>query len=436
MSVTTRWREPVTAALGDPPAMMTREELAACRRWARARSGESDARIVELGCFLGASTLELVRGAREGAENPAPVIVHDAFETQASMRQWIELPFDDGESFRPLFDLYTRACAESIDVREGRLPENLPVTRGATISPDADPVAMLFIDLAKTEGVSRSVLNAFAPRLEPGAIVLHQEIQYALYPWLGLHFSQIADAFEVVEDVPGWMVAVRCVRELAHGSMPEFHRLASMNSAAIEAAWDRAVGWWADCGAPGAASHMELQRIEHLRLVGDLRAAVRGAEGAALEPHSQLVENLDALIWSLGAHEKRDAEWGTLRETLEARRAELAADPSHDALWRAVAARCAAEGYRRVALAGGGSVCRRVLENGWPHGEMELACVLDEHPRPIPGVTVSTCDDAPAGIDAVVLCSTHYEPALRRMVASHDRFKHTSIVAVYSPSRP
>jgi len=416
--------------------MMTREELGACRRWARDRASSGNGRLVELGAFLGASTREIVEGADVAGGHALPLVVYDAFVTQDSMRRWIELPFADGESFRPLFDMYTREIAERIDVRAGLIPEGLPAARADELWAQNEQISLLFIDLAKTPGVSRTVSRVFFPRLSPGAIVLHQELKYALYPWLGLHCAEMAGSLEAVEDVPGWMVALRCVRpiEPSDGAGASDFRTMPVDTAI--AAWDRAIDWWGQGATPAVAAHAGLQKIEHLRALGAWDEAGRAAEEAMTPDDQEFVDNIDSLIWAVEEQAAKEPRAKELLGCLLGRREALRRPRQGDldvVLWEHVAKRCEAAGYSRVALAGGGRLCRElVLDRGWPSNSVRVACVIDENPSAIEGVQVVRPAEAPADIDAVVLCSRYAERSLERMIAAEKKYASTPVVRVYT----
>jgi predicted SAM-dependent methyltransferase len=79
-----------------------------------------------------------------------------------------------------------------------------------------------------------------------------------------------------------------------------------------------------------------------------------------------------------------------------------------------VADRCAASGYRRIALYGAGRHTPPIIREPWATRGIEVVAVLDDQPRQpdIAGVPVLPPGAAPAGLDAVVVSSDVHEQAI------------------------
>lgn len=107
------------------------------------------------------------------------------------------------------------------------------------------------------------------------------------------------------------------------------------------------------------------------------------------------------------------------------------------ALWHAVAERCRAEGWKKVALYGAGQTARDLLGAGWP-GETgpAVVAVFDDDPKAdaISGVPVVRPTDAPGGLDAVILASHAHEPVIA--TAAERSFPSLPVVRVYTENKP
>jgi MMP 1-O-methyltransferase len=166
--------------------------------------------IVDLGSFLGGSTLALARGA-EG--DGRAVDAFDRFVLNAEWeRGWVPDGFAPGvgESTRPVFDRNVAAVADRVTVHEGDVRE---------VSWEA-PIGLLFVDIAKSWAVADAVWRTFLPWLVPGAVVVQQDLVHWGHPWCAIATELLAGRFEYLGWVPYSSAAYRCVRPIRDGDLP------------------------------------------------------------------------------------------------------------------------------------------------------------------------------------------------------------------------
>src|SRR5215467_6101531 len=148
--------------------------------------------IVELGAWLGSSSVCLAEGLRRcGSE--AKIHTFDRFEWDTSVNGTAGMDMKAGTDFLPLYLDAITAYASSIDVKKLDLMGYVW---------EDGPIELLFIDSAKTWDLTSSVLRGFGTALVPerSRIVL----QDFRYPWahcLPLIFDSRPDVWEQVEDV-------------------------------------------------------------------------------------------------------------------------------------------------------------------------------------------------------------------------------------------
>jgi hypothetical protein len=216
-------------------------------------------------------------------------------------------------------------------------------------------------------------------------------------------------------------------------------------TAEIDATWDAIDAYWATFPCPELRPRLRMHRISHHFGVGGFERArlaltdfaetfdLATAGSDAPQVAHAWRYMLDVMRWQLTQHEDVDPALARTVETLRER--ELPGETRRSAwsrasggtpwpnaflcerLWRSVAQRCRAQGWRRVGLYGAGQHTRKLLASGWPHGIVELVAVLDDN---APDVAIDGFDvidpghaqDLPDALDAIVISSDVYEGAL------------------------
>lgn len=422
------------------PTMLSRDEIDYLHWLAHEYRHEQ---IVELGCFLGGSTHAM---ASAMADDSPKLLTYDAFETPEGLPYTI--PHEAGESFRPYFESRLGPLRERVTIREGSIPEN-PTDAGALYSERA-PVSVLFIDCAKRWGVHTTILKAFGPHLIPGRSIVVQQDFKTTQVWTPLHMLQLRDCFTPVHDVPGWTLGFRYEGGIG-GRLESLWSPDDFPVSELDAVWNEIDDWLASLGSAQLALCLRMARARHLAHVGRC--------DDALDVVDELYLRTDRALGREGEEGYRDAwvrYWpdgvaGIIKkvrvhtDALEDRVADVRKRPTpggraerdagerglRGALWRRVAERCAAEGWKRVALYGAGAHTRELLATGWPGASVELVAIIDDAPsvRDIAGVPVVAPNDAPR-VDCVVPCSLEHEDVL--VEAAKRSLAGVPIVRVYT----
>lgn len=174
---------------------------AAESRWAEKHireqySGKGE--IVDLGCWLGSSTIALAKGLeanRRVIAGKHKVHAYDEF----IWRDWMNLTFAGaalgdrflpGDSFLDLFYAQTEKWTNDIEVHAGDLVEIDWIGR---------PIEFLFVDVMKNWKLTHAVLRKFFPFLVPGvSVVQHQDYAHCYTPEVALVMHRLRDYFEPV----------------------------------------------------------------------------------------------------------------------------------------------------------------------------------------------------------------------------------------------
>ena len=152
------------------PSMLNFEEQQYLT-WLAKEQYEGWGAIVELGCWLGASTVALAEGLRRGGST-AQIHSVDRFTWEPYMEAASHAGLQTGDDFLPLFLQEIGEYASSVrthkmDLLSGRW--------------DGGPIEILFVDSAKDWDTMNAVLRTFGPNLAPGrSRVVLQDLRY---PW-------------------------------------------------------------------------------------------------------------------------------------------------------------------------------------------------------------------------------------------------------------
>jgi hypothetical protein len=172
---------------------MTHEDELRYFYWCCATMHQAGCRVVELGPYVGRSTVALAAGLRR-AEPHGKIVSIDRFEWEpwtlentlgntinsltASQRARLrpdQLDPRDRDSFLPLFQIFTEPLKDSIHVVNAEL-ENYQWC--------GEPIDVLMIDAAKSWSALDQIIREFFPCLVDGAVVIHQDYKHFFTYWL------------------------------------------------------------------------------------------------------------------------------------------------------------------------------------------------------------------------------------------------------------
>jgi hypothetical protein len=181
--------------------------------WA-ARTGAQGA-IVDLGSFLGGSTLALASGAKHRG---VTVDAFDLFVCRGDLeRHWAPAGFElaFGDPTRPAFEHNIARVRDRVTVHEGDIRDEQWHA----------PISVLFVDITKSWATADAVWRTFLPSLQPGALVIQQDLVHWGHPWCAVVMEHLSEQFEYL----GWVwcssAVYRCRQPPVDVPVPMLDRL-------------------------------------------------------------------------------------------------------------------------------------------------------------------------------------------------------------------
>lgn len=185
--------------------------------WCTAHYYENKGEIVELGPFVGGSSVAFAAGLRDAWRGSGRRIkVYDRFESDDFMEKFYFVPNGlktINKSFRHIYDAQTAAYGDVLEIHSGDVVQEH--WSGA-------PIEILFIDIAKNWRVNDHVNRTFLPHLMPGkSLVIQQDLYHQYEYWTIITMELLADYFEYVGFVKWNSAVYRCVRRVPPDVIPE-----------------------------------------------------------------------------------------------------------------------------------------------------------------------------------------------------------------------
>jgi hypothetical protein len=217
--------------------MTSRQEQQWLRTYA-ARSYRGIGAIVDLGCFLGATTIAVAEGlALNRKARRKQIHAYDLFTWNEGYEAWakgreVEGLFTVGASFLSEFLRRTQKWRDYIVVHEGDL-------RQARWKDG--PIEFLFIDVMKSADLATAIASNFFPHLIPAKSYLaHQDFPHCFTPWIHFLTFRLRDCFSFVADLPQSSL-FRLKREIEPQALAGDLSPAAVSPAEIEAAFDYSI---------------------------------------------------------------------------------------------------------------------------------------------------------------------------------------------------
>ena len=193
--------------------------------------------IVDLGCFLGATTIALAEGlALNPKRHGKQIHAYDLFRWSKGFELWAKDKglaghFADGESFLPEFLKRIERWRDYVAVHEEDL---------ANAQWNHGPIELLLIDAMKTAEAAAAITRAFFPHLIMRAgYVAHQDFAHAYTPWVHLVAYRLRDYFSVAADVPSSGTTVFwCEKQVPAAAADMNLSFATIDEQEIESAFD------------------------------------------------------------------------------------------------------------------------------------------------------------------------------------------------------
>jgi hypothetical protein len=189
-----RERARLPPAVMEVPSMLSYEERALLH-WAAREGCGARGQVVDAGSYLGGSTLSLACGLRaSGDADGRRVHAYDRFRVGAD---WERVYFPDD------FDFAVGASTVGLYLRHIEPVAELVQTYLGDIHGfhwNGDPVATLFVDVAKSWDTHDHVVREFFPSLAAGALVIQQDQVHFGHPWCAISMELLGGHVEYV----GW----------------------------------------------------------------------------------------------------------------------------------------------------------------------------------------------------------------------------------------
>jgi hypothetical protein len=314
------WRDE-QADVGTIPTMISREERRYLH-WLGRTQWRDAGHVVEIGPWLGGSTVCLASGMSAGHASPRHRLhVIDNFKWREFMSGMADLQLAAGESFEPNFRANVARFGDRIAVHTMVLPdesvegdEHTTKLRSRSDEgiapfewPTSDPIEILFVDGAKSWRGIRHLLATVRSTLVPDALLVAQDYKYWAAYWVPLFLWQVRDSIERVHDVKrGSTVSFRLTRALDPQrieAIPDHIAKLDLDRACSEIA--SAADALRQTGSDLGASQVALGQVPFLVHRGELDRAQRafadacaswpaGADQPALQQARQLLESSGA----------------------------------------------------------------------------------------------------------------------------------------------
>lgn len=172
--------------------------------WLTSRGYAGAGAVVELGPWLGRSTIHLAMGLRENGYHDV-LHSYDRFIWDALQGTKASLPLQPGDDFQPYFERHVRPIYPQIQVHRQDLHQ--AVWSG-------EPIEILFMDAPKRLPMIGSTLAAFGPSLIPGTsvIVMQDYLHFASYA-IAVVMCTLGDCLEPIHVVVGGSTVTMAVRK-------------------------------------------------------------------------------------------------------------------------------------------------------------------------------------------------------------------------------
>lgn len=203
----------LTPSLHDYPAMLGEQERV-LPSYLAAKVARAEGSVVELGCYLGGSTVALLEGLQRGGapiSAPEPSIhAYDLFVANEYMTEHTLGRFgvQPGDSFEYVYRQLLGERLPLVEVHAGDILQEQ--WNGGTIK-------LLYVDILWSWETNQHVFDQFYRALTPGSWLVHQDYVYSLYPWLPVTMEWLVEEgfFTFRHFAEHSTVAFRCERNPA-----------------------------------------------------------------------------------------------------------------------------------------------------------------------------------------------------------------------------
>jgi hypothetical protein len=179
--------------------MVSSDEMAFFRESAARYVGKEGA-IVDLGCWLGSTSIALAQGilsrGSQTGNRKEKVLGFDRFVWEEWMPARIPYGlYHPGESFLPEARRLARDCGgDGIELIQADL---------ALYEWKDGPIKILLVDAMKNETIARQITTSFFPSLIAGGLLIHQDFKHYYTTWIHVIQYRLRRYFRLDRSVPG-----------------------------------------------------------------------------------------------------------------------------------------------------------------------------------------------------------------------------------------
>lgn len=156
--------------------------------------------IVDLGCWLGSTTIPLAQGLRKNLNTSTKVKrihAYDLFVWEEWMNPFMEgcrKKYSPGDNFLDEYRARTRKYSDLIEIYPGDVQQ---------IGWIGKPIEFLLVDVMKSWKTAQYVVEQFYPSLVPErSLLLHQDFKHYYTSWIHLVQYRLRDYFTFESDIP------------------------------------------------------------------------------------------------------------------------------------------------------------------------------------------------------------------------------------------
>lgn len=279
-------------------AMTTKEEQVLFTQAVRDVAGLRG-EIVDLGCWLGSTTLSLARGLRE-MNDSGRVHAYDRFIWEAwmdlySSEHWCD--YMPGETFLP----ETRRRMGDLKPWVNLVQADLTTCRW-----DGGPIRLLLVDAMKSWPLTSAIAREFYPSLMVGALVLHQDYLSFNHPWISVLQCRLRDYFEYESSVSyGCTSRFKLTKQIPQEVLAEAIDFKQLQDDEAELSWQ----WSLEVMGERARVAMTCSRIMYYLGKGDL---ARARQLFARDEHIIDAMNIGVVKKSIAEAEAGDDSWAKM----------------------------------------------------------------------------------------------------------------------------
>jgi len=232
-----------------PPTMLVQSELQ-CLAWLAEEVYQGRGAVVELGAWLGGSTVALATGLRRNrCRDHQRIFSYDRFLWHSACdNRGTGLVLKHGETFLSVYRSLLGSFRDVVEVVDGDILNRGWLRR---------PIELLFVDIMKTEAIAQHVASTFFPHLIPGAFVVHQDFKYWGLPYIIIGSyrlrEKLASAISIFEAPT---VVFACLAAVSLSEAQAAFDFKSLSPPEIEMAFQWATEIGTPCGGNFAAQIM------------------------------------------------------------------------------------------------------------------------------------------------------------------------------------